>query len=80
MCDYKPCSEINSIVFADGKCLITHSQGSALLIIHPEDICHIGFMLYRDKQSVSRRINEKAMRLSVPPDIMVQIKALASKS
>ncbi|MFA6307961.1 MAG: hypothetical protein WCS88_04315 [Patescibacteria group bacterium] len=80
MCDYKPCSNIDSIAFADGKCLITHSQESALLIIHPQDVCHIGFMLYRGRQSVSRRINEKSILLSVPPDIMAQIKALAPKN
>lgn len=80
MCNYRPQSEINSIAFAHGKCLITHNQESALLIIHPEDVGHIGFMLYRGQQFVSRRLGEKSMLLSVPSDTMANIKALTPQS
>jgi len=80
MCNYPPASEIDSIDFINGKCLIKHNRESALLIINPEDVCHIGFMLYHGQQFVCRHLGEKSMFLSVPSETMTKIKALANQS
>lgn len=73
---YLPSNQIDSVLFVNGACLVTHSRQSATLIIRKDDIPHINFLEYQGSQIVERSPGQTAITLRVTPDTKQKIMGL----